>query len=192
MSTEPQALPDTSYAILGLLTMPWPEPPSGYDLNKAVEGSIGYFWSPAKSQIYGELKRLRGLGFIEEREVPQTDRPDKRVYTITSEGDSALQGWLTTRDEVPEDIKSRILLKLFFGHRLSPQEVRVKVQEYLEYSTATLDEYEAIERQIESHGGPEGPNLYPWMALMQGKAFATAGISWAESMLEHLSEGGRA
>lgn len=189
---EARALPDTSYAILGLVTMPWPEPPSGYDLNKAVEGSIGYFWAPAKSQIYGELKRLTALGFIHEREVPQENRPDKRVYTITPEGDAALQGWLTTREEEPEEIKSTFLLKLFFGHRLSQEEVLTKVREYLEYSTASLAEYEAIEGQIESHGGPQGPNLYPWMALMQGKAYATAGISWANTMLEHLSEGGKA
>ena len=186
----PKALPDTTYAILGLITMPWPEPPSGYDLNKAVEGSIGYFWAPAKSQIYGELKRLTGLGLIEEREVVQENRPDKRVYTVTPEGEDALQDWLAARDDEPEEIKSTFLLKLFFGHRLSPEQIDSKVREYLEYATATLSRYEAIERDIESHGGPQGPNLYPWMALMQGKAFATAGIAWSNAMLEHLSEGG--
>lgn len=183
-------LPGTSYGILGLISMPWPEPPSGYDLNKAVEGSIGYFWTPAKSQIYGELKRLTALGYVEELEVPQQGRPDKRVYTITAAGDEALQNWLTTRDEHPEEIKSTFLLKLFFGHRLSPEEILSKMREYLNYAIASLAEYEAIEREIESHGGPVAPNLYPWMALMQGKAFARSGIEWSKEMIEHLSEGG--
>src|SRR3990172_6975272 len=85
--------PDTAYGVLGMLTF---GQMSGYDLTKAIEGSIGFFWAPAKSQLYAELRRLVTLGWAREREVEQTDRPDKRIYTITPAGEGALRTWLGT------------------------------------------------------------------------------------------------
>jgi PadR family transcriptional regulator AphA len=49
----------TSYGVLGLLTF---GAMSGYDLTKQAERSIGYFWTPAKSQVYSELRRLAEMG----------------------------------------------------------------------------------------------------------------------------------
>jgi DNA-binding PadR family transcriptional regulator len=77
-------LPATSYAILGLLT--FGQELSGYDLGKVVEQSIGFFWTPAKSQVYGELRRLVAVGYATGREVEQSGRPDKRLYAITPDG----------------------------------------------------------------------------------------------------------
>ena len=87
-ATEPRTLPATSYAILGLLTF---GEMSGYDLMKLAAQSVAYFWTPAKSQIYGELKRLVEAGFATAREVAQHQRPDKRLFRITPEGEWALR-----------------------------------------------------------------------------------------------------
>jgi DNA-binding PadR family transcriptional regulator len=74
-------LPTTSYIILGLLTF---EEMSGYDLKLLADRSVKYFyWSPTKSQIYSELRRLESHGLVTMREVIQERRPDKRIYTIT-------------------------------------------------------------------------------------------------------------
>ena len=76
-----EALPTTAYAVLGLLTF---GEMSGYDLKRMANQSIRYFfWSPASSQIYSELRRLKSLGYATEREVAQERRPDKRLYQIT-------------------------------------------------------------------------------------------------------------
>ncbi|MGH9169144.1 MAG: PadR family transcriptional regulator, partial [Acidimicrobiia bacterium] len=74
---EGATLPTTSFAVLGLLTF---GEHSGYELHQLVEQSIGFFLTPAKSQIYAELRRLVSLGYAVEREVEQDRRPDKRVY----------------------------------------------------------------------------------------------------------------
>ena len=50
----------TEAALLGLLRK---GPMSGYDLRKDVERSVGYFWAPAKTQIYATLPRLVESGF---------------------------------------------------------------------------------------------------------------------------------
>jgi DNA-binding PadR family transcriptional regulator len=179
---------DTSFAILGLLSMG--QELSGYDLVKAVEGSVGFFWTPAKSQIYAELKRVVSLGWATEREVPQSNRPDKRVYTLTPEGQDALHTWLKGPDEEPEDIKSVFLLKLFYGHLLDREDVIAKVLEYREWARSMLARYEAIDQLIDEHGGHEGPQFYPWVTLTYGIAHARCGVEWSERLLQELEEKG--
>src|ERR1035441_9620557 len=50
----------TAYVLLGLLSI---EPnQSGYDLRKAIESSVGYFWGESYGQIYPTLKRLAAGG----------------------------------------------------------------------------------------------------------------------------------
>ena len=111
-STTDRGLPATSYAILGLISF---GEMSGYDVKRFADRSIGYFfWSPASSQIYAELRRLRSLGYVRDREVRQERRPDKRLYRITGDGEQALQRWLERSDVTPDMSKSLFLLKLFF------------------------------------------------------------------------------
>ena len=66
--TMEEKLSTTSYAILGLLTF---DAMSGYDVLKLVEKSIGHFWSPAKSQVYAELRRLARAGLASEEMIQQ-------------------------------------------------------------------------------------------------------------------------
>ena len=61
-------LPATSWAVLGMLA--FDEELSGYELKKWADHSLRFFfWSPAISNIYGELKRLQRLGYVVAREV---------------------------------------------------------------------------------------------------------------------------
>ena len=100
-------LPTTSYAILGLLTF---GEMSGYDLKGLADYSIAdFFWSPARSQIYAELRRLTSLGFVTEVEVRQERRPDKRIYRLTSPGRRALRVWLELPDVAPDVFASGVV-----------------------------------------------------------------------------------
>jgi DNA-binding PadR family transcriptional regulator len=160
---------------------------SGYDMVKAVEGSLGFFWAPAKSQIYSELKRLKEVGFISEREVAQASRPDKRVYTMTPAGKEAFDDWLRQGDAVAEEVRSIFLLKLFYGHEMSDDEVRTKVLEFRAQAQESLESYTAIESTIAEHGGPDAPyQFYPYLTLTYGLAHARAGIEWADEVLARL------
>ena len=61
----------TAYALLGLLS--FDRELSGYDLKKWADSSLRFFyWSPATSQIYVELKRLEKLGFVTAARRPRT------------------------------------------------------------------------------------------------------------------------
>ena len=86
-------LTPTEAAILGLLSM---GEASGYDLLKAARRSVGYFWAPAKSQLYGVLPRLVEAGLASSRTVRQASKPDKQLYRITKAGSAALRDWVNS------------------------------------------------------------------------------------------------
>ena len=181
-STTDKELPATSYAILGLISF---GEMSGYDVKRSADRSIGhFFWSPASSQIYAELRRLRSLGYVREREVQQERRPDKRLYRITRDGEQALQRWLERSDVAPDMSKSPFLLKLFFG-RLTPVETLIpQLEERRRQAQESLAQFEEIERHI----ADREDNFFPYLTLKCGIAHARANLQWAEDTLQELNK----
>ena len=181
-STTDRELPATSYAILGLISF---GEMSGYDVKQFADRSIGYFfWSPASSQIYAELRRLTSMGYVREREVQQERRPDKRLYRITRDGEQALQRWLERPDVAPDMSKSLFLLKLFFG-RLTPVETLIpQLEERRRQAQESLAQFEEMER----HMGDSEDQIFPHLTLKCGMAHARANLQWAEDALQELSK----
>ena len=120
------ALSTTSEAILGLLSI---VPMSGYDLAHAAERSVGRFWPISKSQVYAELARLEPLGLVQGTEIAQDRRPDKRLFHLTELGEAALDAWLESADVEASRLRLPFLLKVFLGHRTSPQHTAELLQE---------------------------------------------------------------
>lgn len=176
---ETTRLPATAYGILGLLTF---GERSGYDLSKFANQSIGFFFSPAKSHIYSELRRLVSLGHATEREVAQDRRPDKRVYAITDEGRAALREWLESPEVEPDEFKSPLLLKLFFGAETSRETLLGHLERMRERYQEELDTYRTIERVIKDE-----PSLYyPYLTLRCGLKATRSSIRWIDETIEDL------
>ncbi len=175
-------LPATAYAVLGLVSF---GETSGYDLKQFADSSIRYFfWSPAKSQIYSELRRLHSLGYVTEREVEQERRPDKRLYHITTEGEGALREWIEDPRGEQDIRKSTFLLKVFFGRHMSVETLIGRFEELRRQAQDTLAQYKAIERGI--HDKRE--YLFPYLTLKSGLAHVKAHIAWIEGALEQIRE----
>src|SRR5437879_13381753 len=83
-----------------------------YDLANTFDSSIGFFWKANHQQIYRELSRLRDRGHIQGREVVQSGKPNKLVYTLTPEGRAALKHW-AARPSSPSSIKDDLLVRLY-------------------------------------------------------------------------------
>ncbi|HEY4938470.1 MAG TPA: PadR family transcriptional regulator [Actinomycetota bacterium] len=175
-------LPSTAYAILGLLT--WGEM-SGYDLGKLIEGSIAhFFFKPAKSQIYAELRRLVGRGFATERDVAQDSRPDKRLYAVTPDGRQALRRWLNGSEAGPEVFRSPLCLKVFLGAQMDRETLAAQVKEALRQAQESLAAFQDHEGEIA--GRPEF--FYPNFVLQRGIAHERATIGWASDVLKALEQ----
>jgi PadR family transcriptional regulator, regulatory protein AphA len=181
--TREATLTTTESAVLGLLTR---GPMSGYDLRKAIDGSVGYFWGPAKSQIYAVLPQLVEAGFATSRRVAQSQRPDKQVYRITQLGREALRRWIEDTPTPPEPDRNTLLLKLFFGEVTSPEVLAEHVRERRESAQRLKAELEAID------SGPHDPDLdfYSNLTRRYGHRWADAVIAWADEAERALAKRG--
>src|SRR5438270_4630979 len=98
----------SAYVVLGLLEVNGPGTP--YELKRWVDGSIGYFWSFPRAQLYVEPERLAGLGLLhEEREAAGRRR---RLYSLAEPGRVALLAWLRSDQAAPTELRDPGLLKL--------------------------------------------------------------------------------
>jgi len=186
---ETEYLPTTSYVILGLLTF---REMSGYDLKQLINRSITHFyWSPAKSQIYGELRRLESHGLVTMREVPQTLRPDKRLYQITPEGTEAMQQWLRSSGLEPDSYKSALLLKVFFGHMLSYdttigllEDRRKQIAQELAACERRAQEFQDKMRGTEA----DDETFFPLLTLQRSITLSQADLEWLDGALGQLRQ----
>jgi DNA-binding PadR family transcriptional regulator len=170
-SSSTVTLTATECAVLGLLTK---GERSGYDLAKKAEGSVGWVWSPARSQIYAVLPRLVKAGLATSRKVAQSGRPDKQVYRITKKGREAAREWL----ESSEDRDETFLLRVFFGDLMSRDALVALIERERELSKQRLVQFREIERN--------GPDYYPSLTLRWGFAYRRAAIRWADEVLREL------
>ena len=180
----------SKYAVLGILSL---GAMSGYDIKKTIEGSLSNFWNESYGQIYPILRELVSEGLATaETEVPPVG-PHRRVYTITAPGREELRRWL----EAPAEHSTgriEILLKLFFGWQLPPEENRVKVEEYRALHRQLLARYEGIEGWLKTEQAGH-PGLPYWlMTVSYGQHVSRALLAWCDESLHTLEsvEDGRA
>jgi PadR family transcriptional regulator AphA len=168
--------------LLGLLAI---EPMSGYDLGLTIRVSVGHFWNESYGQIYPNLKRLAGEGFVTAKIERQKGKPDRRIYSITKKGRERLAKWLAVQPQ-PEIPRNEFLLKLFFGERI-PTEILIGwVEHMVESESAILRELTRVERediaQVQHYPGAP----YWKMAARFGQIELKAHLKWAEETLAEL------
>jgi DNA-binding PadR family transcriptional regulator len=135
---EEAALPSTSYAVLGLLS--FGRELSGYELKKWADHSLRFFyWSPALSNIYTELRRLEARGYVEARAVAQDELRNKRMFAITPAGRAALAAWVGGQPPAPLVTKDQLLLKVWAGHIIERERLEALVAEEERVAAETLD-----------------------------------------------------
>jgi DNA-binding PadR family transcriptional regulator len=168
---ETITLTATEGALLGMLAQ---DEGSGYELSRRVEDSIGYLWSPSRSQIYRVLPRLVERGLARSREVEQRGRPDKALYALTPTGRRALRAWLEEVEDEPAD-RTVYPLKLFFCDFATPQAALAQLAAYRRYLERLLARY----REIEARPADER-FTYPRVVLAHGFARVTSTLAWID------------
>jgi len=168
----------TEVAVLGLLT---DGERSGYDLLRLAERSVGFFWTPAKTQMYAILRRLVEHRFATVRRVRQSQRPDKYLYKITALGEERLREGLEGVGSAVN--KSPLELKIFFGEHRPLGAVVVDLERVRDGARAHLARLEEIEQTFD-----HDEYLFPYLTLLRGKATAVADAEWAERCLDLLKK----
>jgi DNA-binding PadR family transcriptional regulator len=183
-------LPRTAYVILGLLTF---EERSGYDLRQLIKRSITHFyWDPAPSQLYSELRRLEAHGLVTMREIHQTHRPTKRLYAITPAGMAVIRQWLGDTDLEPDTYKSAFLMKAFLGHLLPHQTLTVLFKERRRQIAYDLQVCQQRTQDLITKilGRPELEEKlwFPLLPLQRCIALYQAEIAWLDEVLAQLKQ----
>jgi PadR family transcriptional regulator AphA len=170
------------FAILGMLCR---EPMSGYGLRQTIERTVGHFWQESYGNLYPTLERMEGEGLVAlDREEHSRGGRVRKVYRVTTEGRRVLARWLR-RPVVPHVERNELLLKLFFGARVGPEDSLAHVK----HSRAEAEELLAALRLIdedvrsrESH--PELP--YSHLSIRAGLLGLEAHLRWCDEAREAL------
>ncbi|MFC7307948.1 helix-turn-helix transcriptional regulator [Streptomyces monticola] len=177
-------LPPTAWAVLGLLSFPGER--TGYELKKWADSSLRFFyWSPAISQIYAELRRLEARGYVTSRRSGPEEPRAKRAYAITEAGRTALGRWADSgHDAGTPVLKHPLLLRVWLGHLASPGHLRTLVEEHIARTEGELKEVrDALARAdgVEAWGHPQ-------IALRWSERRLLSELDLAKAMLGDLEE----
>lgn len=132
------------HGLLGLLNY---GAMTGYELSEAFRSSLSFFWQAKTSQIYRELNTMQDNGWLTSEQVIQTDKPNKRVYTITNAGKSELQNWLQHPQKDIADamhVRSAFLMRLFFAGQVGNAATIAMLKEFLQKCLESIERLSQI------------------------------------------------
>lgn len=174
-----------TYGILGFLSY---GSMTGYDLAKAFGCSVNFFWNAQTSQIYRELGRMEGEGLVASELVLQTQRPNKKLYSITEKGRESFQGWLSSQEGMVHPMKNAFLMKIFFSGFRTPKESIRMLQDYRRQLLESQEQMKAIPSDIEAYGRDMEayPTIYWGMAADFGGRYMQMALDWAQACIDRL------
>src|ERR1700759_5544950 len=170
-------------AILACLTE---GPMTGYELAKTFDASIGFFWKTDHQQIYRELSRLRGRGYIQGREVVQSGKPNKLVYTLTADGRAAVRHW-AARPSTPPSIKDDLLVRLYALEAVDIEPLRADLMARLEHHRDRYARYERILNKRFPHGAASPADTGKLLNLRIGLRRDRMVAEWCAEAITTLS-----
>jgi DNA-binding PadR family transcriptional regulator len=167
MSTLRPELNATAASLLGFLL---DGPRSGWELQQAVEASVGNFWNVTRSQVYRELKTLSALGLVT---AGATGARDRLPYKITKAGRAAFADWIA-REPEPGIMRLPLVVTVFFGSHVEPSLLRRYLQAGRLAHQAQRDRYLAMR--------PKVTEPFERATLELGIAYEETWLKWLESL----------
>jgi PadR family transcriptional regulator, regulatory protein AphA len=164
-------LTETSYVVLGLIERLQPATP--YDLKRAAEAGVDYFWALPHTQLYSECARLAEAGLLDEKREETGRR--RRIYRLTAAGRRALREWLDDTEVRRYELRDPGLLKLAFGadpKRLADAQIAEHERMLAAFEEMLERAGEAPERMLlalKSGIGHEREYLRYWRRIADGK-----------------------
>jgi PadR family transcriptional regulator AphA len=169
------------HGILGLLNY---GPTTGYDLDKTFKGSLNFFWQTHSSQIYRELNTMEKQGWVKSEIVIQTDKPNKKVFSLTGSGKEELYRWLT-HNSIEEDIRVRdpFLVKLFFSGENDTAANVETMKQFKQCSEYALGKIKETIEQLDQTKDGHANEFYWGTTASFGRYYYDMCIRWAEDTI---------
>lgn len=175
-----------SHGLLSLLSQ---SPLSGYDLMLRIQP----FWPAKHSQIYPLLSQLEKDAYVQYELITQSDKPDKKVYSLTDTGMQALQQWLCEPAADPV-MRDELLLKTLCLSLVDvniARELFINRLEYYELKAQIYDDKIAKLQQMTGIGLGESPTFSspsfgPYVLLQKAIISVRTNKEWCEWVLKLL------
>ena len=173
------------HAILSLLVE---SERTGYDLNKNFESSVAFYWSASHQQIYKTLADMHQKGWVNLSITEQTGKPDKKIYSLTPEGEKELKEWaLTPVKKAPA--KNQLLIKLMLARLVGTEPILRQLNDELKNVYEKIATYSKIEKQYfdpkPSFNSPL-KNTTSYLTLRNGILNAHAQLDWLHEAIDIL------
>jgi DNA-binding PadR family transcriptional regulator len=185
-------LTTTAACVLGLLELgrpPWmadgasADEMTGWQIYEAAVDSLSRFWNITRSQIYLELARLAEAGLVAARE--ERGPRDRRPYHITEAGRLAFRAWLAAwagEDPRDEQLRSPLVLLVFFGDFLPPATLTRTLQEYRARHQRRVDRLRTMRTTL------GGDHSLASATVQRGLAYQELMVRWIDGILEDLAK----
>lgn len=166
---------------------------SGYDLAKAFDASVANFWMCTPQQLYRELDRMESDGLIAARTVEQERRPNKRLFSLTSQGVEALARF-TEADHKPTAIRDELLVAVLAADT-NVEAVKASLRERKQWAEAKIARYERLRAKLldgrtEEEFLVEAERVGPYLTLLRGLSFERDNARWCARSLAVLERRG--
>lgn len=177
------------HGLLGLLNY---GDMTGYELTRVFEDSLAFFWQAQMSQIYRELNAMEKEGWLSSRTVIQTDKPNKKVYSITGAGKAELDRWLF-KDLLGEFFTTRnsFLMQLFFSAGKGRKETLATLKRTRDSVGNIMQRTKTIDDSIRFYGKElskvQDP-VYWEMTAQYGRAYYEMCCRWLDDCIRRLEE----
>lgn len=171
-----------------LLTSLIEKPSSGYDLARRFDKSIGFFWQATHQQIYRELSRMEGAGWIASEAAPDGGKTRKKLYTVLPEGRSELARW-AREPSPPAPMRDDFMVRMRADAAIGPLGLEEELKARQAAHASQLEAYRAIEARDFPPGRPltrEG--RIQRLILQTGIHFEEAWVNWTKEALQVLAE----
>ncbi|MNI01099.1 Transcriptional regulator PadR-like family protein [compost metagenome] len=173
-----------AHGLLSLLSL---SPSSGYDLMLRIQ----LIWPAKHSQIYPLMASLEKDGMVTSQLVQQSDKPDKKVYSLTEQGIDALRAWAREDVEGHPVLRDELMLKLYCLPVVELESSRLMITKRMEYyRSKEVDLEQRLVKLRDKEGGdpkPDSTMFGNYLLLHKGLADIRAGLGWCEWALTQLS-----
>ncbi|MCD9020796.1 PadR family transcriptional regulator [Cohnella silvisoli] len=176
-----------SYGLLSFLSR---SSCSGYDLMLQIQP----FWPAKHSQIYPLLAQLEKDEYVQYEHISQSDKPDKKVYSLTDKGIEALREWLSEPASDPV-MRDDLYLKVFCMSLVDSNTARNLFINRLQHYQQKKLKFDNKLPQLQCMTGLppdeipsfDSPFFGAYLLLQKAISVNDANIKWCEWALEQIA-----
>ncbi|MFK0732859.1 MAG: PadR family transcriptional regulator [Gloeotrichia echinulata HAB0833] len=173
------------HAILAFLSR---QPLSGYEVTKEFDEGFGScFWKASQQQVYVELGKLEQQGNVTYEAIPQPGRLDKKIYSITTQGQIEVTNWLMNPTE-PTPIREDLGVIGLAGHLVDVKVIVREIERRRQLHLEKLHQIQKLDQQFAQNlESLTAKDLYMHLIIRRAIRYQQDWVAWCDEALEAIT-----